>query len=467
MIGLKTYTNVIYQTDNSVTSGDLWISETNDTTAINFMSSTNKSVVVDLDSINTITTENYTDKNVMRINMKKSMVVHCFVFNEERKEDCFSVISSFIDHGYNVLPKEGKENTCIMVKTKRKHFPSMAPKISLAMNSNSSKSSTSLKSVRNTKPVSCPTSPRVPPRSSSAALRNHNNTVKLEMVQLKQHEGRINKEDEEIIRKVSYTSGIEMNARDFVWKLCLGYYSFDMTEEERKEVDKEYERKLNCIKAQRMNLLPEQLQRNKLLRSNLSQIEKDIIRTKFQNEQTKEMIKEVLELFVIYNNDVGYVQGMNDICHLLSLVYTKEEDVFWMFSIIVDTFLSKFIYLDKLKENINKIGNIIKLYDNKLYTYLNAMNSDYMFCYKWIILLFNREFKKEDTMRLWDFSFAFPEREMYYYICSSILISNSKEIISNGLEFDGLVALFQSLHKKLNSDVKYMADIIYQHCSNL
>ena len=40
---------------------------------------------------------------------------------------------------------------------------------------------------------------------------------------------------------------------------------------------------------------------------------------------------------MIMNNDVGYVQGMNDICHLLSLVYTKEEDVFWMFLSIIYT----------------------------------------------------------------------------------------------------------------------------------
>lgn len=79
-------------------------------------------------------------------------------------------------------------------------------------------------------------------------------------------------------------------------------------------------------------------------------IEKDLNRTfpseSYYTAEIKESIKRVLRAYVWRNPTVGYIQGMNYLVFRLWKVLQTEEETFWTFAMVVETYMPPDYYVD-------------------------------------------------------------------------------------------------------------------------
>ncbi|KAJ3255689.1 hypothetical protein HK103_006131 [Boothiomyces macroporosus] len=207
---------------------------------------------------------------------------------------------------------------------------------------------------------------------------------------------------------------------------------------------------------------------------NLFRIEKDVVRTdrnhsfypSIETSDPSEMIskcpkmgllRDILMTFTssFPNNEPGFVQGMADLCSPLLIHIEDESEAFWCFAGL----------MNKKKENFNNDGagikrqlellrKLLKVMDLPLYTKLNEIGSMNLFCaFRWILVLFKREFPFEQTMKLWDTCFSnYYSTDFHIFICLTIFETHRNEIIGHIEDTDELLCFIHGLSNKMDSD---------------
>ena len=108
--------------------------------------------------------------------------------------------------------------------------------------------------------------------------------------------------------------------------------------------------------------------------------------------------------YVMYNFDLGYVQGMSDLLSPILFVMQNEVDAFWCFAKFMERVKSNFD-LDQggMKRQLGKLIELHKCVDPGFYSYLATKESgNFYFCFRWLLIWFKREFSFGDTIRLWE-----------------------------------------------------------------
>ncbi|KAL7711878.1 Rab-GAP TBC domain-containing protein [Entamoeba marina] len=295
--------------------------------------------------------------------------------------------------------------------------------------------------------------------------------VNKELLQsLMEEDGFINTSNMNVIRKVLLYRGCDAEVREFVWKLCLGYYEGKNTRKERMEWDKTRNEDYEKVKSTWKNIIPEMKENWDEFNKTEEQIRKDVVRTdrddsKFINDDCPNLqtLSNVLMTSSMYNMKIGYMQGMNDIVAVLMKITTNESSLFWLFqsvmNIIEGFYCSKASHLYSL---LDKLQPIVQMVHPGLSSYLKEHDIDYIFTYKWIVLLFKRYIGDDDLLRLWDAIFAFPSSKFYYFVVVALIKEYADDIIDNQLGFDELYMLFQNSGQKIPVEIIFDADLILQ-----
>ena len=77
------------------------------------------------------------------------------------------------------------------------------------------------------------------------------------------------------------------------------------------------------------------------------------------------------------------------------------------------------------------------------------------FCFRWILILFKREFAFPDIMRIWEILWTdLPCKNFHLLIVISILLMRKDDIMSNGYGFNEIlkVIIICFIFSSLNSD---------------
>ena len=133
----------------------------------------------------------------------------------------------------------------------------------------------------------------------------------------------------------------------------------------------------------------------------------------------------ILLNYSIYNNKIGYAQGINFIVATLIKKFSNEKEVFIYFDIIM-----KILNFDKivginnknLVKTLNFIQNLIQINFPLFNNYLikNHINHEF-FTVNWIITLFSKNFKNEKILfELWNYIIIFKWKFIYLFIISII-----------------------------------------------
>eukprot|EP01025_Chloroclados_australasicus_P055824 TRINITY_DN6854_c0_g1_i3.p1 TRINITY_DN6854_c0_g1~~TRINITY_DN6854_c0_g1_i3.p1 ORF type:complete len:691 (-),score=87.28 TRINITY_DN6854_c0_g1_i3:253-2325(-) len=261
-----------------------------------------------------------------------------------------------------------------------------------------------------------------------------------------------------------HAGGIDMEIRQTVWKYLLGVYPRESTCEQREHIDKQMVREYKILRKQWRSICnSDQELRFGKFRERRIQIEKDVRRTDrhhpfygvqgqdWRSNEQLVMLYNVLMAYVMYNFDLGYIQGMSDLASpMLYAVYKGyewnglpqsvdrktrlriEAEAFWMFSALMWRVESHF---DKDQRGVmlqlEVIQHLTCKLDPQLHSHLtNKGCGDLLQCFRWLFVLFKREFKFEEVMHLWEVIWSCQRSEHFQlYVCMSLLLLNRNQIL--------------------------------------
>jgi hypothetical protein len=139
-------------------------------------------------------------------------------------------------------------------------------------------------------------------------------------------------------------------------------------------------------------------------------IELDVNRTFSSSEvQEKECIQKILQAYVSYDPNVGYVQGMNYLTGFLHIMLQDQEGTFACFVKMMDLYMKRLIYanIQNLKPYWSKLDRMVDFYRPKLSHHFQkeSLEAGY-YSASWFLTIFVSAFKyKESPLlleKMWD-----------------------------------------------------------------
>lgn len=268
--------------------------------------------------------------------------------------------------------------------------------------------------------------------------------------------------DSECIKLMIFQGGVVPSMRMEIWKYLLDYYPWNSTHLERqrliaKKTDEYYSMKLQwktITKVQEDNFAD--------FRDRKSQIEKDVNRTDRtieyyagDNNPNLQVLNDILMTYVMYNFDLGYVQGMSDLLSPILHLMKSEVDAFWCFVGFMDKLSSNFDADQAgMKEQLNNLHTILTFIDPVLANYFDSHDSGNMFfCFRWLLVWFKRELDEEDCMSLWEVLWTeFPCKNFHLLVCAAILINERHALMQNDNGFTEILKYINELSGQLDVD---------------
>lgn len=242
-----------------------------------------------------------------------------------------------------------------------------------------------------------------------------------------------------------FRGGLEEGIRGEVWQFLLGYQVWhqptEVRETNRRARVEEYFR----MKLQWKSMSEDQQNRFAGFRERKTQIEKDIGRTDRtnafylgDNNSNVALLQDILMTYVMYNFDLGYVQGMSDLLSPILCVMKNEVDAFWCFVGFMDRVGTNFEFdQGGMKRQLDNLTEILRFIDPFFYNYLDAKDSGNLyFCFRWMLIWFKREFSYPDTMMLWEVLWTKkPCRNFHLLVCAALLDTEKSAIVENKYGF--------------------------------
>lgn len=243
---------------------------------------------------------------------------------------------------------------------------------------------------------------------------------------------------EPTFKKTVFLGGIEPNARRETWPFLLGMFAFGSTYREREIVQMERRIEYMALKERwqeqlqshdsdmalpsedlddqqqfmfiqaKVNAMRYEIDEEHASLS-IKAIAKDVPRTDRKGDyfcddkpHRLQWLNDILVTYAIFHPEVGYAQGMNDVLSMILAVMDHEADAYWCFqnylSTIQEDFMTKGM-MDKLEQLVS----LVKLMDPEFYAHLEKIDSaDMVFCHRWLLLSFKREFSFSDAVRLFE-----------------------------------------------------------------
>lgn len=290
-------------------------------------------------------------------------------------------------------------------------------------------------------------------------------------------EGRLTPEGLKMLCSRGFYTGFDEDVQPESWKWMLGFYKFDSTADEREKLTRERRARYDVIKSFWTGMDEHQMKASKTFARELIQIDKDVVRTDrermlFKDMDKVNMLRSILTSYLCYNPDLGYVQGMNDLCAILMDVMDCDEAMsFWAFKCLMDRVSSSF---DRdqigVKTRLFAISKILRIVDPEYFEYLEKVGASEMyFCYRWILVMFKREFQFNETKILWEpiLSNYMTEKFELFIACAMVLYIKS-DIVLNNLSFDQIlhfVNMFGNEHLFPCNRIVTLAELIYRRFS--
>ncbi|XP_062503198.1 TBC1 domain family member 15-like isoform X3 [Corticium candelabrum] len=136
-------------------------------------------------------------------------------------------------------------------------------------------------------------------------------------------------------------------------------------------------------------------------------IDKDVPRTDrdqplFRSRQNLKVLRDVLITYATFHPEVSYVQGMNDIAGRFLYVFKSEVETYWSLDRYIDKIKGDFLQ-ETMLAKMALIGKLLEEMDPELCSFLQSVDLGHLvFCHRWLILCFKREFKYNESLQLFE-----------------------------------------------------------------
>ncbi|GJD07316.1 TBC1 domain family member 15 [Galdieria sulphuraria] len=265
----------------------------------------------------------------------------------------------------------------------------------------------------------------------------------------------------------------DCHVRRQIWPYLLQIFPWHSNSQQRQAILLEKTRQYRLLKSQWQNIIPEQELQFRAFRERRDLIEKDVIRTdrnisiyEDNNSIATHKMKEILLTYSFYNFDIGYCQGMSDILSpILFVFYSSEEEkdkqmeeeqevyIFWCFSGLMQRIQSHFcIDQSGMSNQLARLKHIVQVFDSNLAKWLESKSPEYIFCFRWLLVLFKREFVLEDVLKLWDVFFCetFAKRDLNLFVAAGLLVLHRERIIREQMDFDDLIRYIHDMSLRID-----------------
>ncbi|WKX96871.1 hypothetical protein Q1695_012932 [Nippostrongylus brasiliensis] len=285
----------------------------------------------------------------------------------------------------------------------------------------------------------------------------------------KNGEGVIDPQNIHHLKMNVFRGGLDPDLRKEAWKYLLGYRLWEETnsqfEKKRVNLAKEYER----LKAQWLSISEDQESRFFSYKKDVARTDRSMAFFSGDGNPNLAMLQNILMTYVMYNFDLGYVQGMSDFASPLLYVMGNEVDAFWCFVELMKKIQRNFEKDQAaIKLQMYQLRDLVMIVNPQLANYLESHQSDDMyFCFRWVLVWFKRELSFADTCKLWEVLWTGqPCPNFLLLICIAILDAECNTIIANKF---GLTEILKhvndlSMHLVLD-DVMTAAEAIFHQLS--
>ncbi|CAD2218363.1 hypothetical protein AGDE_14873 [Angomonas deanei] len=198
-----------------------------------------------------------------------------------------------------------------------------------------------------------------------------------------------------------------------VWAYCLPVFPVSSTVEERNAILAENAELYAVLTSQWRSIVPEQEANFTLFRSNKDKIEKDVKRTDrghplLTEEDSSKLaaIRHVLLCHLLYNFDLGYIQGMSDLVSIIAVSTETEEECFLYYKALIQARFKHNFVLEKSKTDVTarlkQLHVLVRHFIPRLHSMLQQLqNEDMNFCFGLLITCFKRALKNDVHSVLW------------------------------------------------------------------
>ncbi|XP_051125751.1 rab GTPase-activating protein 22-like isoform X2 [Andrographis paniculata] len=155
----------------------------------------------------------------------------------------------------------------------------------------------------------------------------------------------------------------------------------------------------------------------------LHQIGLDVVRTDrtlvfYEKQENLSKLWDILAVYALFDLDVGYCQGMSDLCSPMIIVLEDEADAFWCFVHLMRRLRGNFRGTERsvgVEAQLGKLASVTQVIDPKLHQHLETLGAgNYLFAIRMLMVMFRREFSFADALYLWEMMWALEyDPELY------------------------------------------------------
>ncbi|KAF8503378.1 RabGAP/TBC [Russula emetica] len=283
------------------------------------------------------------------------------------------------------------------------------------------------------------------------------------------------------------------NARRELWPYLLGVYAWDVTQDERQRlweakmkryheikdewfgnaevferqdvVEERHRIDVDCRRTDRTQPLfasqtPSEttLDREKQQYQRYSTISPTPVEVGAQSPSNEHIdrLGSILLTYNFYEKDLGYVQGMSDLCAPLYVVAGSDEPTtFWCFVEVMNRMKQNFLRDQSgMKKQLSTLQQLLQVMDPELYRHFEKTEGlNLFFCFRWILIAFKREFTFEDVLRLWEVLWTdYYTNGMVLFVALAVLESHRDVILRYLVEFDEILKYCNELSMTIELD---------------
>lgn len=286
------------------------------------------------------------------------------------------------------------------------------------------------------------------------------------------HNGQV--EEEYKLCKAIFFGGIDPSIRGEVWPFLLHYYSYNSTSQEREAWRLQKRAHYHDIQHRRLSMSPEE--HSAFWRKVQFTVDKDVVRTDrsnqfFQGENNPnvEIMRRILLNYAVFNPDMGYCQGMSDlVAPLLSEIH-DESDTFWCFvGLMENTIFISSPRDEDMERQLMYLRELLRLMLPRFHQHLTRLGEDglqLLFCHRWILLCFKREFPDTEALRMWEACWAHYQTDYFHlFLCVAIIVLYGEDVTEQQLATDQMLLHFSNLSMHMNGELvlRKARSLLYQ-----
>ncbi|CAG11434.1 unnamed protein product, partial [Tetraodon nigroviridis] len=295
-------------------------------------------------------------------------------------------------------------------------------------------------------------------------------------------------EEEYKLRKAIFFGGIDPSIRGEVWPFLLHYYSYDSTSQEREAWRLQKRTHYQDIQQRRLAMSPEE--QSEFWRKVEFTVDRDVVRTDRSNSFFRGENNPNAE---IMRSEPSPPTLWPPSCLAPLLTEVQDEsDTFWCFvGLMENTIFISSPRDEDMERQLMYLRELLRLMLPRFHQHLLRLGEDglqLLFCHRWILLCFKREFPDTEALRMWEACWAHyqvraesrqrvgrfltpacgflcPQTDYFHlFLCVAIIFLYGEDVTEQQLATDQMLLHFSNLSMHMNGELvlRKARSLLYQ-----